>query len=217
MAKLKKGRGATKKELLGQYGRSGVTAAEFNLLDGLTPTTTELNYADGTTSAIQTQLNSAGIKSWSDNVVSVNGPNDFITQSTSYIDVTGTSGTINVSNAGSRVVYWLRHSPHINNHANYHRTGSMKIFRGNTDLGLFHQMRCTYPGWNGAYNEKTCISVHIDHPNTTGNVTYKCMGKQNQNYTSPDCYFQHSYAGVFPMKLLLWEVNTGNNQSYNWS
>ena len=34
-----------------------VTAAEVAVLDGLTATTTELNYVDGVTSAIQTQLN----------------------------------------------------------------------------------------------------------------------------------------------------------------
>lgn len=34
-----------------------VTAAEIAVLDGLTATTTELNYVDGVTSAIQTQLN----------------------------------------------------------------------------------------------------------------------------------------------------------------
>lgn len=37
----------------------GVTNAEFSVLNGLTATTTELNYVDGVTSAIQPQLDAA--------------------------------------------------------------------------------------------------------------------------------------------------------------
>lgn len=36
---------------------SAITVTELNKLNGLTPTTTELNYMDGVTSAVQTQLN----------------------------------------------------------------------------------------------------------------------------------------------------------------
>ena len=37
----------------------GVTNAQFSVLNGLTATTTELNYVDGVTSAIQPQLDAA--------------------------------------------------------------------------------------------------------------------------------------------------------------
>ena len=37
----------------------GVTNTEFEILDGATVTTAELNYLDGVTSAIQPQLNAA--------------------------------------------------------------------------------------------------------------------------------------------------------------
>jgi hypothetical protein len=37
----------------------GVTNAQFSALNGLTATTTELNYVDGVTSAIQPQLDAA--------------------------------------------------------------------------------------------------------------------------------------------------------------
>ena len=37
----------------------GVSQTEFAILDGATVTTTELNYLDGVTSNVQTQLNSA--------------------------------------------------------------------------------------------------------------------------------------------------------------
>jgi hypothetical protein len=37
----------------------GVTNAEFSVLSGLTASTTELNYVDGVTSAIQPQLDAA--------------------------------------------------------------------------------------------------------------------------------------------------------------
>jgi len=36
---------------------TGVTTAEFDILDGITATTAELNYVDGVTSNVQTQLN----------------------------------------------------------------------------------------------------------------------------------------------------------------
>lgn len=47
-------------------GDLGVTAsaAELNILDGATITTTELNYLDNVTSSIQTQLNSKGPRAW---------------------------------------------------------------------------------------------------------------------------------------------------------
>lgn len=38
----------------------GVTNVQFSVLNGLTATTTELNYVDGVTSSIQTQLDAKG-------------------------------------------------------------------------------------------------------------------------------------------------------------
>jgi len=54
----------------------GVTAAEFNILDGLTVSTAELNYVDGATSNLQAQINSRGVPSgaimlWSGSTASI--------------------------------------------------------------------------------------------------------------------------------------------------
>ena len=46
----------TKARILADYVAGGTTAAEFDVLDGLTSTTAELNYVDGVTSNVQTQL-----------------------------------------------------------------------------------------------------------------------------------------------------------------
>ena len=46
----------TKARILADYVAGGVTAAEFDVLDGLTSTTAELNYVDGVTSNVQTQM-----------------------------------------------------------------------------------------------------------------------------------------------------------------
>ena len=46
----------TRARILADYVAGGSTAAEFDVLDGLTSTTAELNYVDGVTSNLQTQL-----------------------------------------------------------------------------------------------------------------------------------------------------------------
>ena len=46
----------TKARILADYVAGGTTAAEFDVLDGLTSTTAELNYVDGVTSNVQTQM-----------------------------------------------------------------------------------------------------------------------------------------------------------------
>ena len=46
----------TRARILADYVAGGSTAAEFDVLDGLTSTTAELNYVDGVTSNVQTQL-----------------------------------------------------------------------------------------------------------------------------------------------------------------
>jgi hypothetical protein len=47
----------TRARVLADYVAGGSTAAEFDVLDGLTSTTAELNHVDGVTSNVQTQLN----------------------------------------------------------------------------------------------------------------------------------------------------------------
>ncbi len=46
----------TRARILADYVAGGTTASEFDVLDGLTSTTAELNYVDGVTSNVQTQL-----------------------------------------------------------------------------------------------------------------------------------------------------------------
>jgi len=47
----------TRARVLADYVAGGSTAAEFDVLDGLTSTTAELNHVDGVTSNVQTQMN----------------------------------------------------------------------------------------------------------------------------------------------------------------
>ncbi len=78
-------------------------AAELNILDGATLTTTELNYVDGVTSAIQTQLDAkvadtgnetiAGVKTFSSSPIVPTPTTDMQASTKKYVDDNAGSGT----------------------------------------------------------------------------------------------------------------------------
>ena len=51
----------SRSSVLAEIASQDVTAAEVDKLDGLTATTAELNYTDGVTSALQTQMDTKAL------------------------------------------------------------------------------------------------------------------------------------------------------------
>ena len=75
-----------------------LTTSEIGVLDGITATTTELNYVSGVTSAIQTQLNAkleaVDLTSYTGNV-SITGELKASSYNESYVALSGTTPTVN--------------------------------------------------------------------------------------------------------------------------
>ena len=109
-------------------------------------------------------------------VVSANGRNsDFITTSTSLVEVPDSGITITPTSTSSRVMVTWQLSTHIQG-----STGSpshaIHAYRGTTDLGNIHATR-SYTGSGTHYYDKTTHCSIIDHPNSTSALTYKLYAK----------------------------------------
>ena len=109
-------------------------------------------------------------------VVSVNGRNsDFITSSTSLVEVPDSGITITPTSTSSRVMVTWQLSTHIQG-----STGSpshaIHAYRGATDLGNIHATR-SYTASGTHYYDKTTHSSIVDFPNSTSAITYKLYAK----------------------------------------
>ena len=221
MAKLKVQDLSTIKEVGNALGTATTSAAEFDKLDGLTATTAELNYTDGVTSAIQTQINNITFNNFSKNIVHSSGPDNFSTYSTSFISIPGTSLTITPTNTKSRIMLWYRLAPHLNcQNPAVTRHMQCNVYRNRSgqpevDTGCCHTERTIMATQTGQYSDKTKMFMHIDHPNTSGAaVVYHMEGKNFES--GANSYYHHSYNGTQHIKGLAFEVYTGNGQSYTW-
>ena len=109
-------------------------------------------------------------------IKAVNGDStDGSTTNTNFSSPTAmedTGITINVSSASSRVlIQWL-----LNTHISASSStpiAAIYAFRGSTNLGCIFGTRNNN---SGGYFDKTTTTFIVDHPNTTGDVTYslKC-------------------------------------------
>jgi len=109
-------------------------------------------------------------------VVSVNGRNsDFITSSTSLVEVPDSGITITPTSTSSRVMVTWQLSTHIQG-----STGSpshaIHAYRGATNLGNIHATR-SYTASGTHYYDKTTHSSIVDFPNSTSAITYKLYAK----------------------------------------
>ena len=109
-------------------------------------------------------------------VISVNGRNsDFITSSTSLVEVPDSGITITPTSTSSRVMVTWQLSTHIQG-----STGSpshaIHAYRGATNLGNIHATR-SYTASGTHYYDKTTHSSIVDFPNSTSAITYKLYAK----------------------------------------
>jgi len=109
-------------------------------------------------------------------VVSANGRNsDFITTSTSLVEVPDSGITITPTSTSSRVMVTWQLSTHIQG-----STGSpshaIHAYRGATNLGNIHATR-SYTASGTHYYDKTTHSSIVDFPNSTSAITYKLYAK----------------------------------------
>ena len=217
MAKLRRDRLTVTQRTLHEYYSQGVTKAEFDKLDGLTATTAELNYADGVTSAIQTQIDSVGSTICTDNAVTGTGPSGHAMSSSTYTDIPSITLTITPQAAASRIFHFYQTNLHINTVTapSYHRTAPMQMnaSHGEAKNVRYHLLRANIKA-QSQYEDKTELCLSVDHPNGTSAYTYT-----PQIRTIQDGYPVYAYEGITSpasaQRMAMFEINGAS--TINWS
>ena len=108
-------------------------------------------------------------------VVAVNGRSqDWLTTSTSNVQVNSSSITITPTSASSRIFVTWQVTTHIIGPPGGNR-GELSAYRGATDLGNIFGTR-NVSADNDYFDKTTQVSI-IDHPNTTNATTYSLYAR----------------------------------------
>jgi hypothetical protein len=129
------------------------------------------------------------------NIVSAPGlldTTDFSVSSTSVVEYEASRIAITPTASASRILITYALQCHINQLTGAGgRACSMLLYRDSTDLGPIISMRVLLT--INDYTEHSGVFTHIDHPNTTSEVTYSLRAK---NGDTSIVYWQHNYGVV---------------------
>ena len=129
------------------------------------------------------------------NIVSAPGllnTTDWTVSSTSVTEWAASRISITPTTSASRIILTYAIQCHINQlTASGSRYCNLLLYRDSTDLGPICSMRVFLE--DNDYTEHSAVITHIDHPNTTSEVTYSLRAK---NGDASIVYWQHNYGPI---------------------